>query len=59
MLGDRTKRKLLERNVNMDYNFKVKNVAGIYEELRRKKKLEYHICKRWYKLMCKIVTLEN
>ena len=40
MLGDRTKRKLLERNVNMDYNFKVKNVAGIYEELRRKKKLD-------------------
>jgi hypothetical protein len=25
----------------------------------RKKKLEYHICKRLYKLMCKIVTAEN
>lgn len=40
MLGNRAKGKLLERNINMDYNFKVKNVAGIYEELRRKKKLD-------------------
>ncbi len=40
MLGDRAKNKLLDRNIGMDYNFKVKNVAGIYEELRRKEKLD-------------------
>lgn len=39
-LGKRTKDILMENDIILDYNYKVKNVAGIKEELSRGKRLE-------------------